>query len=230
MSKIGTREEWRAARERLLGKEKELSRLRDELAEERRALPWVEVDKPYGFDTHEGQKTLTDLFADRSQLLIYHFMMGPAWEEGCPMCSFWADTYEGLDVHLAARDVTFLCASRAPLAAIDAYKQRMGWTFQWVSSAPSDFNIDFGVSFTPKQQEQGAEYNFRPDKGMGEEMPGLSAFALEDGQVYHTYSTYARGLDPLNGAYQLLDLTPRGRDEDSLDWSMQWVRRHDSYA
>lgn len=225
----GTRQEWRAARETLLAREKELGRLRDEIAAERRRMPWVRLDKPYLFDTRDGPKTLADLFSGRSQLLIYHFMMGPEWHEGCPMCSFWADTYEGLDVHLAARDVTFLCASRAPLHAIEAYKKRMGWTFEWVSSAPSDFNLDFGVSFTPEQREAGAEYNYRTAEDPGEEMPGLSAFALDGRGVFHTYSTYARGLDTLNGAYQLLDLAPRGRDEDGLEWPMAWVRRHDSY-
>lgn len=226
---IGTRQEWREARERLLVREKELSRLRDEVAAERRRLPWVRIDKPYLFDTGDGPKTLAGLFDGRSQLLVYHFMMGPEWQEGCPMCSFWADTYEGLDLHLTARDVTFICASRAPLEAIEAYKDRMGWTFEWVSSAPSDFNLDFGVSFTPELRASGAEYNYRSVDDPGEEMPGLSAFALHDGTVFHTYSTFARGLDPLNGAYQLLDLAPRGRDEGELEWPMAWVRRHDSY-
>ena len=226
---IGTRDEWLAARRRLLVEEKELNRMRDALAEQRRALPWVPVDVEYTFDTPEGHRTLADLFAARSQLLVYHFMMGPGWEEGCPSCSFWADTYSGLEVHLAARDVTFLCASRAPLAEIEAYRSRMGWTFPWVSSSPSEFNFDFGVSFTPDQQEHGAEHNYRRTTGMGEELGGLSAFAAYDGRVFHTYSTYARGLDPLNGAYQLLDLAPKGRDEDGLEWPMAWLRRHDSY-
>lgn len=228
MAQVGTRDEWRTARLRLLDKEKELNRLRDRLAEERRSLPWVRVEKEYAFDTHDGRKTLAELFDGRSQLLVYHFMLGPGWDEGCPSCSFWADTYDGNDVHLAARDVTFLCCSRAPLEEIDEYKERMGWSFEWVSSAPSDFNYDFGVSFTADQVEGGAEYNFR-ETGVGDEMPGLSAFALEAGAVFHTYSTYARGLDPLNGAYQLLDLAPRGRDEAGLDWPMQWLRRHDAY-
>ncbi len=228
MAQVGTRDEWRTARLQLLDKEKELNRLRDQLAEERRSLPWVRVEKEYAFDTHDGRKTLAELFDGRSQLLVYHFMLGPGWDEGCPSCSFWADTYDGNDVHLAARDVTFLCCSRAPLEEIDRYKDRMGWSFEWVSSAPSDFNFDFGVSFTADQVEGGAEYNFR-ESGVGDEMPGLSSFALEDGAVFHTYSTYARGLDPLNGAYQLLDLAPRGRDEAGLDWPMQWLRRHDAY-
>ncbi len=226
---IGSREEWREARLRLLDKEKELNRLRDELAAERRALPWVPVEKGYRFDTPGGKRSLSELFEGRSQLIVYHFMMGPDWEEGCPSCSFWADTYEGNPVHLAARDVTFVCCSRAPLDHIEAYQRRMGWTFAWVSSAGSDFNVDFGVSFTPQQRQDGAEYNFRVTTGMGEEAPGLSVFARDGDHVYHTYSTYARGLDPLNGAYQLMDLAPRGRDEDGLDWSMAWLRRHDRY-
>jgi predicted dithiol-disulfide oxidoreductase (DUF899 family) len=226
---IGTRDEWLAARRHLLVEEKELNRMRDALAEQRRALPWVPVDVEYTFDTPDGRRTLADLFAGRSQLLVYHFMMGPGWEEGCPSCSFWADTYSGLEVHLAARDVTFLCASRAPLAEIEAYRSRMGWTFPWVSSSPSGFNFDFGVSFTPDQQEHGGEYNYEHTSGLGEELPGLSAFAAYDDRVFHTYSTYARGLDPLNGAYQLLDLAPMGRDEDGLEWPMAWLRRHDSY-
>jgi len=226
---IGTRDEWLAARCQLLVQEKEVNRMRDTLAEQRRALPWVRIDEGYTFETADGVRTLADLFAGRSQLLVYHFMMGPDWEEGCPSCSFWADTYSGLEVHLAARDITFLCASRAPLDKIEAYRSRMGWTFPWVSSAPSDFNFDFGVSFTPDQQENGAEYNYQQTTGMGEELPGLSAFAAYEGGVYHTYSTYARGLDPLNGAYQLLDLAPRGRDEGGLEWPTMWLRRHDSY-
>ena len=227
---IASRQEWRAARERLLLKEKELSRIRDELADQRRRLPWVRVNEEYRFDTHQGSRTLADLFAGRSQLLVYHFMMGPEWEEGCPSCSFWADTYEGLGIHLAARDVTFTCCSRAPLERIGAYRQRMGWTFPWVSSAPSRFNFDFGVSFTPEEQALGAEYNYRHVPNPGDELHGLSAFALHEGTVYHTYSTYARGVDALNGAYQLLDLAPCGRDEDQLEWPMAWVRRHDQYS
>ena len=226
---IGTRDEWLAARRRLLIEEKDLNRMRDALAEQRRALPWVPVDVEYSFDTPDGRRTLADLFAGRSQLLVYHFMMGPGWVEGCPSCSFWADTYSGLEVHLAARDVTFLCASRAPLVEIEAYRSRMGWTFPWVSSSPSEFNFDFGVSFTSDQQEHGGEYNYERITGMGEELPGLSAFAAYDDHVFHTYSTYARGIDPLNGAYQLLDLAPKGRDEDGLEWPMAWLRRHDSY-
>ena len=229
MTDVVTSEAWRVARLDLLAREKELTRLRDEVAAARRALPMVEVTKTYRFDTAEGEKTLGDLFDGRSQLIVYHFMMGPDWEEGCPSCSFWSDTYSGNEAHLAARDVTFLCASRAPLDAIEAYKQRMGWTFEWVSSAPSEFNFDFGVSFTPEQQRDGAQYNYTDQAGWGEEAPGLSVFHRDGDRVFHTYSTYSRGLDSLNGAYQLLDLVPKGRDEASLDWPMAWLRRRDSY-
>lgn len=227
--RVGSRDEWLDARQQLLDREKELTRLRDELARERSDLPWVRVDKTYNFDTHEGAKTLDELFGGRSQLLVYHFMFGPNWAEGCPSCSFWADSFDGVIVHLKQRDVTMLCVSRAPLEVIEAYKRRMGWSFPWVSSLDSDFNFDFDVSFTEEQREGGAEYNFRSIDKPGEEMPGLSAFALEDGVVYHTYSCYARGLDAINSAYQLLDLAPRGRDEDGLSWPMEWVRRRDVY-
>jgi predicted dithiol-disulfide oxidoreductase (DUF899 family) len=229
-SRVTTPERWLERRLGLLEREKELTSLRDQVAAARRSLPWVAIDKPYLFDTEEGKRTLAELFAGRSQLIVYHFMMGPDWEEGCPICSFWADTYEGLAPHLAARDAMFLCCSRAPLEKILHYKRRMGWTFPWVSSAPSDFNRDFGVSFTPEQRQSGAVYNYKEEHDVPEEAPGLSVFAFEDGSVYHTYSTYSRGLDPLNGAYQLLDLTPRGRDEEHLPWPMAWVRRHDSYT
>lgn len=226
---IGTRDQWRAARLDLLQREKELTRLRDELAAERRQLPWVEVVEPYTFDTTSGPKTLADLFDGRSQLLTYHFMMGPDWDAGCPSCSFWSDTFDGLDVHLAARDVTFVIVSRAPLDHIESYRKRMGWTFEWVSSAPSSFNVDFGVSFTPEQLTGDVEYNFSVGAGWGEEAPGISSFAAEDGHIYHTYSAYSRGLDALNGAYQLLDLAPKGRDEEGLEWPMAWLHRHDEY-
>jgi predicted dithiol-disulfide oxidoreductase (DUF899 family) len=227
MSDIVTRSEWRIARLDLLEREKELTRLRDEVARARRNLPRVEVSGEYLFDTSTGQKSLLELFDGRSQLIIYHFMMGSDWDEGCPSCSFWADTFSGNEVHLAARDVTFLCASRAPLSAIQAYQDRMGWSFEWVSSAPSEFNFDFGVSFLPDRGD--AEYNYSQQSGWGDEAPGLSVFSTEDGRVFHTYSTYARGLDALNGAYQLLDLAPKGRDEDNLEWPRAWLRRHDSY-
>lgn len=224
------RAEHRAARLALLVREKELTRLHDELAARRRELPWVRLDKDYEFDGPDGRVSLPDLFSGRSQLIVYHFMLGLGWGEGCPICSFWADSYEGLPVHLAHRDTSLVAVSRAPFAEIDAYRQRMGWSFPWFSSAPGDFNYDFGVSVTPEQRRDGAEYNYRHESELNDELPGLSVFARdEDGQLYHTYSTYSRGLDALNSAYQLLDLTPKGRDEQDLPWTAAWVRRHDSY-
>ena len=231
------------ARLQLLEAEKEHTRRGDELAAMRRALPRLPIDKQYVFDTSEGSKTLADLFAGRSQLLIYHFMMGPEWTEGCPVCSFWADGFNGGVVHLNQHDVTMVCVSRAPLARIEAYKQRMGWSFPWVSSLDGDFNFDFGVSFLapsagtsqrdmprgPGAVPAGAVYNFTR-KPFGPENPGLSAFALEDGIVYHTYSCYARGLDAFNVTFQLLDRAPRGRDEEHLPAPLAWVRRHDEYG
>jgi predicted dithiol-disulfide oxidoreductase (DUF899 family) len=223
-------DEYRAARLALLAREKELSRLRDELAAQRRALPWVRVDKEYAFDGPEGLLTLRDLFDGHGQLVIYHFMLGPGWGEGCPLCSFWADSYNGTPVHLAHRDTALVAVSRAPYPEIAAYRERMGWSFRWVSSAASDFNYDFGVSFTPEQHRDGAEYNFQRVEHPGEESPGISVFITDEhGGMFHTYSTYSRGLDPMNAAYQLLDLTPKGRDEGDLPWTMAWVRRHDDY-
>lgn len=227
---IGTREEWREARVRLLQREKELTKLHDELAAERRRLPWVRVEKEYRFATPDGEKTLAELFDGSSQLVVYHFMLGPEWTEGCPSCSFWADTFAGGIQHLRQRDVTMIVVSRGPLEVIEAYRSRMGWDFTWVSSAGSDFNFDYGVSATPAQRESGGEYNFRHLEKLGEELPGLSCFVLgDDGTVYHTYSCYGRGLDVFNGAYQVLDLTAKGRNEDGLEWPMAWVRRHDRY-
>ena len=226
---LGSREEWTAARLELLAREKELNRLRDELAEQRRALPWVPIEKDYVFDGPDGRRTLPELFDGRTQLLVYHFMFGPDWEEGCPSCSFWTDSFDGVGVHLAHRDVTVVRISRAPLDKLAAYQERMGWSSPWFSSEPSDFNFDFGVSFTPDQQQHGGTYNFAHQDHPPDEAPGISAFALHDGTVFHTYSSYSRGLDPINGAYQLLDLTPKGRDEAGLDWPMAWLRRHDAY-
>jgi len=225
--RIVSHEEWLKARKAYLAKEKEFTRLRDELSAERRALPWERVDKDYVFDAPEGRLTLAGLFGTHGQLLVYHFMFGPDWNEGCPSCSFWADNYNGVDVHLAHRDTALVAISRAPLEKLEAYKKRMGWSFRWVSSAPSDFNFDYDASFKPG--EQGLEYNFGTIKPFGEETPGISAFRrAEDGAIYHTYSTYARGLDMLNGAYHLLDLTSKGRDE-APGHQMSWVRRHDRY-
>jgi predicted dithiol-disulfide oxidoreductase (DUF899 family) len=219
---VATRSDWLSARLELLEAEKDLTRRRDELSRQRRALPWVRIDRDYRFDTAYGGRSLVELFDGRGQLLVYHFMFGPDWEEGCPSCSFWADNFDGIGVHLAHRDVTFLAASRAPLDRLLAYRQRMGWSFPWVSSLGSDFNVDFDVT-SP------STYNYAPAQHPAEELPGLSAFAVSDGAVFHTYSCYSRGLDAFNGAYQLLDLTPKGRDEDDLEWPMAWLRRHDAY-
>ena len=225
---IATREEWTAQRLELLAMEKELNRRRDELAARRRTLPWVRVDQDYRFDGPDGPVTLVDLFDGHSQLLVYHFMFGPDWDEGCPSCSFWADSFEGVQVHLAHRDVSLACVSRAPYSTLAAYRARMGWSFPWYSSAGSDFNFDFGVSFDPGRGP--ATYNYAPAPPGADELPGISAFARDaDGSVFHTYSSYSRGLDPLNSAYQLLDLVPKGRDEGALEYPMQWLRRHDSY-
>ncbi|HYW24632.1 MAG TPA: DUF899 domain-containing protein [Terriglobales bacterium] len=240
--RTGTPEEHLQARLELLEAEKELTRRGDEVARRRRELPWVPVEKTYVFDTDDGEKTLPELFAGRSQLLVYHFMFGPDWTEGCPICSYWADNFNGGIVHLNQRDVTMVCASRAPLARIDAYRRRMGWSFPWVSSGRSDFNFDYAVSLRdvpagasqremPRgvgPQANGARYNFTKDP-FAPEMPGLSAFALDDGVVYHTYSCYSRGLDAFNGVYQLLDRAPKGRDEDRGRGPVFWIRRRDEY-
>jgi predicted dithiol-disulfide oxidoreductase (DUF899 family) len=249
--KTGTREEWLGARRELLAAEKEHTRRGDELARQRRELPWVRVDKEYNFDTDDGPASLADLFGGRSQLLVYHFMLGPEYKAGCPSCSAIADGFDGFVIHLANHDVTLMAISRAPLANIQAFKRRMGWSFPWASSYGSDFNYDFGVAYTEEQQQEDAvvEYNFTP-RDLGEradvpedspvrqiatsvgtdldtflrEAPGMSAFALEDGAVYHTYSAYARGLDGLWGMYQWLDRAPKGRNETGV-----WWRRHDEY-
>ncbi|MGC1858820.1 MAG: thioredoxin family protein [Pseudolabrys sp.] len=223
--------EWLAARKALLAKEKDFTRARDQLSEARRALPWVKVDKNYVFEGPNGQETLSDLFGGRSQLIVYHFMLGPGWVQGCPSCSFLADHFDGAVIHLRHRDVTFVVVSRAPFAEIEAYKKRMGWKFKWVSSFGSDFNRDFHVSFTPEEKARGkVEYNYTMTEFPSEEAPGLSAFAKNDGgEVLHTYSSYARGLDILVGAYNFLDFAPKGRDEGALPWTMAWVRRHDEY-
>jgi len=222
--------EWLAARQRLLAKEKELTRQRDALTRERQALPWLRIDKDYVFEGPRGRQSLAELFGARSQLVVYHFMLGPDWDAGCKSCSLIADDIEGLPIHLAHRDVAFTAISRAPLAQIEAYKKRMGWSFDWVSSFGTDFNFDMGVSFTPEQLAKGeVTYNFAPMKITSSEMPGLSVFAKDQGAVYRTYSCYSRGLDTLMGVYQLLDLVPKARDEDGLDFSMTWVRRHDEY-
>jgi predicted dithiol-disulfide oxidoreductase (DUF899 family) len=223
-------EEWLKARLELLAAEKEFTRQRDALTRRRMAMPWERVDKSYRFEGPNGPLLLADLFDGRSQLIVYHFMFGPDWEEGCKSCSFWADNFDGIPIHLNHRDVTFTAVSRAPLAKIEAYKKRMGWSFPWVSSNGSDFNYDFHVSFTKEQLAAGkVDYNYGLVEGY-EELPGLSVFYKnERGEVFHTYSCYARGIDMVNGAYQLLDLVPKGRDEDGFEFSMEWVRRHDQY-
>ncbi|MDB5882143.1 MAG: hypothetical protein JWP43_2021 [Ramlibacter sp.] len=253
--KTGTREEWLAARLTLLAAEKDLTRRSDALAAQRQQLPWVRIDKDYRFDTGAGRASLADLFQGRSQLLVYHFMFGPDYKAGCPSCSMIADGFNGFAVHLAHHDVTLSVVSRAPLAQLQAYKQRMGWSFPWASANGGEFNADFNVSLTEKQQREGVEYNYRREqawtlRGIGDaltqggegpvaqiaamtgtdvatytrERPGMSAFVREDGAIYHTYSTYSRGLDGLWGSYQWLDRAPRGRNEAGI-----WWRRHDEY-
>jgi len=230
--RIVSRDEWLTARKQLLSKEKELTRLRDGLSAERRALPWVRVDKAYGFDTPEGRQTLAELFAGRSQLVVYHFMFGPGWEQGCPSCSWAADNIDGNVVHLNARGVTLVVVSRAPLAQIAAFQKRMGWCFPWVSSHGSDFNYDYHVSFTPEEIAKGdVSYNYGPNGFPSEEAPGVSVFAKDSsGAVFHTYSAFARGAEPLLGGYFFLDLVPKGRDEAGLPFTMAWVRHHDRYG
>ena len=229
--RVVSREEWLMARKELLVKEKEFTQLRDQLSQQRRELPWVQVDKEYTFDGPKGKETLSELFEGRSQLLVYHFMFGPSWDEGCPSCSFWADNYNGIIVHLNHRDATLVTISRAPLDQLDAYRKRMGWSFKWMSSFGTDFNRDYHVSFTPEELEKGAMYyNYKITKFGREEAPGISVFCKDkEGNIFHTYSCYARGLDMLNGAYHLLDLVPKGRDEAGLSYPQAWVRRHDKY-
>ncbi|GKX33983.1 MAG: hypothetical protein MnENMB40S_16010 [Rhizobiaceae bacterium MnEN-MB40S] len=225
---IVSQSDWLAARKDLLKAEKELTRLRDKVAQDRLALPWARVDKAYIFDTPEGQRSLPELFHGRSQLLVQHFMLGPGWKEGCPSCSFMADHTDGMNLHLAHHDVTMIAVSRAPLEEIEHYRKRMGWNFKWASSFGSDFNYDFRVSFTPEEIASGRiDYNFGELSMAGEEMPGVSVFVKnEAGDVYRTYSTYGRGVEVMMGAYAMLDLTPRGRNEER---GMDWVRRHDRY-
>ena len=228
--KVVSRDEWIAARKAHLANEKALTKARDRLSAERRALPWVKVEKTYVFDTPEGKKTLGDLFDGRSQLIVYHFMLGPDWGEGCPSCSYLADHFDGAALHLPHRDVTLAAVSRAPLSEIEAYKKRMGWSFPWASSHGNDFNYDFHVSFRPEQAEGEVYYNYEMRDFEVDEMPGLSVFIKDaSGAIFHTYSAYARGLDILVGAYNFLDLVPKGRDEAELPWTMAWVRRHDDY-
>jgi len=224
------RSAWTAARRDLMLREKQLTRQRDELSEQRRRLPRLEIDVDYSFAGPTGDRSLAGLFDDRSQLLVYHFMLGPGWVDGCPSCSFWADNFDGTEVHLANRDTTLVVVSSAPLDEITAYRERMGWGFQWYSSAGSNFNSDFGVSFTEQAIATGDNYNFGTQTFPGPEAPGISVFSRDEaGRVFLTYQTFSRGIDMVNGAYHLLDLTPNGRDEGSLDFSMAWLRRHDEY-
>jgi len=228
---VVSREQWLAARIALLEEEKAFTQQRDALSRQRRALPWVRVDERYVFDGPNGTETLAELFQGRSQLLVYHFMFDPEWDEGCKHCSFWADHFDGAQVHLEHRDVTLVVISRAPLAKLSAFQRRMGWRFKWLSSHGNAFNYDFQVSFTPEQLADGSAcYNFTDRDPGFREREGLSAFRRgADGAVYHTYSCYARGIDMINGTYQLLDLTSKGRDEDELPGPQAWVRHHDRY-
>ena len=230
--KVVSQKEWISARKKLLLKEKKFSKLRDELNLERRKLPWVKVEKDYIFDGPTGKVTLGDLFCRKSQLIIYHFMFGPGWKEGCPSCSFLADAFDSFGIHLAQRDTAFVAVSRATLPEIEAFKKRMGWKFKWVSSNGSDFNYDYNVSFTNEQVSGGKpNYNYETIPAYGEEVPGASAFIKKDGNVFHTYSTYARGLDILLPMYNWIDLTAKGRDEAEIKpHAMAWVRHHDRYS
>jgi len=224
-----TRDEWLEARKALLKKEKDFNAERDALSAMRRELPMVQVVKEYVFKTDDGEKKLDELFGDNTQLIVYHFMFGKDWKEGCPSCSYLADNFNGMEMHLNARNTSFLCISNAPLEILNGYKKRLGWSFNWASAEENSFGADFGVTYEDHQVVGGNGYNYT-DKTFGDEMPGLSVFVkLNDGTVAHTYSTYARGLDMLIGTYHLLDLTPSGRNEGGLPFPMAWIRRNDSY-
>jgi predicted dithiol-disulfide oxidoreductase (DUF899 family) len=229
--KVVSEAEWLVARKDLLTREKELTRLRDDVSRHRRELPWARIKKKYVFDGPNGEETLTDLFDGRSQLIVYHFMLAPGWKQGCKSCSYLADHFEGANRHLPHRDVTFVVVSRAPFSEIQAYQRRMGWRFKWLSSHASDFNFDYHVSASEEEQGNGKMYyNYETQEWVNEEMPGLSVFYRDqNSDLFHTYSTYGRGLDILIGTYNFLDLVPRGRNEDHLAFTMDWVRRHDEY-
>jgi predicted dithiol-disulfide oxidoreductase (DUF899 family) len=228
--RVVSKGEWLAARKELLTKEKELTHQRDDVSKARRSLPWVKVEKEYVFDAPGGRETLAKLFDGRSQLIIYHFMFGPDWKEGCPSCSLVSEHFDGPAIHLAQRDVTLIAISRAPLAQIEAFKKRMGWRFKWVTSSGSDFNFDYGVSFTKEQLGKGKIYNFETMNFAQEEAPGLSVFCKNGaGEVFHAYSSYGRGLEDFMGVYRFLDVVPKGRNEEGLVHSMAWVRHHDRY-
>jgi predicted dithiol-disulfide oxidoreductase (DUF899 family) len=229
--KVVSEKEWLAARSELLTAEKEFTRQRDVLSAKRREMPWIKVEKNYVFDGPNGKVSLSDLFRDKSQLIVYHFMFGPGWEQGCPGCSFVSDHVDGALAHLNARDVAYAAVSRATMPEIQSFKKRMGWHFPWVSSNQNDFNFDYHVSFSKDQRSKGkVQYNYAEREFPSEEAPGLSVFVKNAaGEIFHTYSTYARGLDILLGAYNLLDLTPKGRDEAALARPMEWLRHHDRY-
>ncbi len=227
---VVSREEWTQARKSLLSREKTFTRERDAISAARRDLPMVKIDKTYVFEEPGGKRTLDDLFAGKRQLVVYHFMLGPTWTEGCKSCSLIADHLEPSVVHLAARDTALVAISRAPVERIEPFKKRMGWTFRWLSSASTDFNLDYHVSVEPEQVGAETEYNYVKTRFPSEERPGLSVFLREGGSTYHTYSTYGRGLDLLIGAYNVLDLTPLGRQEEGMKRGMEWVRHHDRYA
>jgi predicted dithiol-disulfide oxidoreductase (DUF899 family) len=225
---VVSHEDWLSARKAFLVKEKEFTRLRDELSQQRRDLPWEPVRKQYVFDGPDGKQSLADLFGKCSQLITYHFMFDPTWEAGCKSCSFWADNFNGIDVHLRHRDISFLTVSRAPYSKLATYQQRMGWKFKWVSSSENDFNYDYFVSFTPDEVTGEGYFNYAKGKVWGPEIVGISVFCKnEKGELFHTYSTYSRGVDMMNGAYHYIDLTPKGRDEGGRP--QFWVRRHDEY-
>ncbi|MBV8215734.1 MAG: DUF899 domain-containing protein [Verrucomicrobia bacterium] len=228
--KVVSPTEWLEARKKLLVQEKEFTRLRDQLSRQRRELPWVKVEKEYVFEGPKGKETLADLFEGRSQLVVYHFMFAPEWDEGCPSCSFWADNFNAIGIHLKHRDVTLAAISRAPIEKLSAFKKRMDWSFRWVSSGTNDFNYDYQVSFPPGVPKKELEYNYRELQIDSPDLPGVSVFYQEaDGNIFHTYSAYSRGIDILNTAYNYLDLVPRGRDEEELEFSMDWLRYHDRY-
>ena len=230
-SKVVSHEEWLAARKQFLTKEKELTHLRDELSRQRRELPWERVAKQYTFEGPNGKLALEDLFGKSSQLIVYHFMFGPGWKEGCPSCSMIADQFDSIRVHMLQRDTNLIAVSRATWPEIDAFKKRMGWQFPWVSSFGSDFNHDYNVSFPKQDAESGnIVYNYETASFPAEEAPGASVFYRKDGEIFHTYSSFGRGLDMMLNNYNFLDLTPKGRDEDGLPWPMAWVRHHDKYG
>lgn len=230
-SRVVSSSEWQNARKELLRKEKEFTRLRDEISRQRREMPWEKIEKKYVFDGPNGKESFADVFDGRHQLIVYHFMFGPGWKEGCPSCSYLADHFDGMIAHLAHRDTSFAVMSRATLPEIEAFKKRMGWKFKWLSSSANDFNFDYHVSFTKEQQAKGkVDYNYSQVEFPSEEAPGLSVFYKNDaGEVFHTYSTYARGLDMFVGTYNFLDVTAKGRDEEGLAHTMAWVRHHDTY-